>query len=139
MFAIMKEIANLQKNYRNLLDGQKLTKKAICDLVVPFRDKYHLKDSEALQIARDGMSSSNMVNLLETSLGATYSIRKWFVKRPNDNVIITIMKNKSDETYSFINLTANHICTCKFNSIDAALDDLEECRKRGEVIEYYEI
>ena len=139
MFAIMKEIANLQKNYRNLLDGQKLTKKAICNLVIPFRDKYHLKDSEALQIARDGMSLSNMVNLLETSLGATYSIRKWFVKRPNDNVIITIMKNKSDETYSFINLTANHICACKFNSIDAALDDLEECRKRGDVIEYYEI
>ena len=139
MFTIMKEIANLQKNYRNLLSGQKLTKKAICDLVIPFRDKYHLKDSEALQIARDGMSSSNMINLLETSLGATYSLRKWFVKRPNDNVIVTIMKNKSDETYSFINLTANHICTCKFNSIDDALADLEECRKRGEVIEYYEI
>lgn len=28
MFTIMKEIANLQKSYRNLLSGQKLTKKS---------------------------------------------------------------------------------------------------------------
>lgn len=34
MFAVMKEIAKLQKDYKNLLNGRKITKKAICDLVV---------------------------------------------------------------------------------------------------------
>lgn len=33
----------------------------------------------------------------------------WLVKRQCDKVIVTIMKNKSDETYSFINLTKEHI------------------------------
>ena len=139
MFSIIKEIARLQKGYRSLLDGQKMTKKAMCNLVIPFRDKYHLKDTEALQIARDGMSLSNIIDLLEKSLGTTYSIRKWIVKRPSDSVIVTIMQNKSDGTYSFVNLTAGHICTCKFASMEAALEDLEECRKRGEVVEYYEL
>ena len=41
------------------------------------------------------------------------SMRRWLVKRPNDKVIITIMKNKCDGTYSFINLTKEHVCPCK--------------------------
>lgn len=48
-------------------------------------------------------------------------MRRWLVKRPNDEVIVTIMKNKCDETYSFINLTKEHICPCNFNNIDDAL------------------
>lgn len=35
------------------------------------------------------------------------------------------MKNKIDNTYSYINLTKQHICPCKFNSIEDALEDLK--------------
>lgn len=52
----------------------------------------------------------------------------WLVKRQCDKVIVTIMKNKSDETYSFINLTKEHICPCKFNSIDDALKDMDRLK-----------
>lgn len=53
---MLREIINLQQGYKSLFDKKKLTKKAICDLVIPFRDKYGLKDLEALKIARNELS-----------------------------------------------------------------------------------
>lgn len=38
--------------------------------------------------------------------------------------VVSILKNKEDNTYSFINLTEKHICNTKFNSVEAALLDL---------------
>lgn len=67
------------------------------------------------------------------------SMRKWLVKRPNDKVIITIMKNKCDGTYSFINLTKEHVRPCKFNSIDDALKDMNRLKDCGKIINYFEL
>lgn len=67
------------------------------------------------------------------------SMRRWLVKRPNDKVIITIMKNKCDGTYSFINLTKEHVCPCKFNSIDDALKDMNRLKDCGKIINYFEL
>lgn len=61
----MREAAELQERYHQLLDGRKLTKKAICDLCIPFRDKYGLTDLQTLRIARDEMDLAEMVELLE--------------------------------------------------------------------------
>lgn len=63
----------------------------------------------------------------------------WVVKRQHDKVIVTIMKNKSDETYSFINLTKEHICPCKFNSTDDALKDMDRLKDCGKIINYFEL
>lgn len=63
----------------------------------------------------------------------------WLVKRQHDKVIVTIMKNKSDWTYSFINLTKEHICPCKFNSIDDALKDMDRLKDCGKIINYFEL
>lgn len=49
------------------------------------------------------------------------------------------MKNKSDGTYSFINLTKEHICPCKFNSIDDALKDMDMLKDCGKIINYFEL
>ena len=46
------EIAKLQEDYKALVAAKKLSKKAICDLCVPFRDKAGITDSQTLQIAR---------------------------------------------------------------------------------------
>ena len=66
-------------------------------------------------------------------------MRKWLVKRPYDKVIVTIMKNKSDGTYSFINLTKEHICPCRFLSIEDALLDMDKKIKDGTVLKYKKI
>ena len=60
-----KESAELQKNYQKLIDERKLTKKAMCDLCIPFRDKYGLTDLQTLRIARQEMDLSEMVALAE--------------------------------------------------------------------------
>ena len=60
----MNEVGNLQKSYNSLIENGKLTKKAMCDLVVPFRDKYGLSDLQALMIARNEMSIPEMEELM---------------------------------------------------------------------------
>ena len=62
-----KEASELQDNYQKLIDEKKLTKKAMCDLCVPFRDKYSLTDLQTLRIARREMDLSEMVALAERS------------------------------------------------------------------------
>lgn len=63
--SIMREVAELQEAYQRLIDEKRLTKRAMCDLCIPFRNKYGLKDSQALRIARKEMDLSEMVDLLE--------------------------------------------------------------------------
>lgn len=66
-------------------------------------------------------------------------MRRWLVNRPKDEVVVTIMKNKANDTYSFINLTKEHICPCEFKSIDDALNDMGEKVKNGEINYYFEL
>lgn len=58
------EAANLQQEYQKLVDNKKLSKKSICELRVPFRDKYELTDLQVLRIARKEMELSEIVDLL---------------------------------------------------------------------------
>ena len=58
------------------------------------------------------------------------------VERPNDSVMVSIFRYKASGRYAFINLTKNHICTCAFNSIIEAFNDLEEQKKLGNVLNY---
>ena len=57
------EVCELQKEYRKLIAERKLTNEAICDLCVPFRDKYRLNDLQTLRIARKEMELSDIVDL----------------------------------------------------------------------------
>ena len=65
---LMEEIAKLQMDYNSLKLNNQLSKKAICDLVIPFRDKYNLSDKDALAIARNEMSINDMVDVIKTNL-----------------------------------------------------------------------
>lgn len=58
-----KEASELQEKYQELIDERKLTKKAMCDLCIPFRDKYNLTDLQTLRISRKEMDLSEMVDL----------------------------------------------------------------------------
>ena len=62
---ILKEIAEMQENYQKMIDEKRFTKKALCDLCVPFGDKYSLTDLQTLQIARNELSISEIVSIFE--------------------------------------------------------------------------
>lgn len=63
----------------------------------------------------------------------------YLVMREKDNVLVSIMRNKLDGTYSFVNLTKGHICTCKFNSVEEAINDMQIKKENGEIIDYFEV
>ena len=62
---IFKEIGELQDEYESLVKSKKLTKKAMCDLCIPFRDKYSLSDLQTLQIARKELDIPEIIALIE--------------------------------------------------------------------------
>lgn len=61
----MYEVGILQQEYNRLVESRKLTKKSMCDLCIPFRDKYGLTDKQALMVARNEMSVMEMARLLK--------------------------------------------------------------------------
>ena len=63
----------------------------------------------------------------------------YLVQRKNGNVIVSIMRNKSDNTYSFVNLTKNHICSCRFDSVEDAIKDMDEKILNGEINGYLKL
>lgn len=65
---LFKQIAEMQKQYQNLIDTKSLTKKALCDLCVPFRDKYGLTDLQTLMIARKEIGIPEIIDLFEKKL-----------------------------------------------------------------------
>lgn len=63
----------------------------------------------------------------------------YLVQRTNGNVIVSIMRNKSDNTYSFVNLTKGHICPCRFDSVENAVKDMDEKILNGEISGYFKL
>lgn len=61
---LLREVGNLQSNFQKLCRSNKVSKKAICNLVIPFRDKYNLTDLQALQIARNELSVAEIADIL---------------------------------------------------------------------------
>lgn len=61
---------------------------------------------------------------------------KFLVTRPNDTVLVYLMKNEIDNTYSFVNITKWHICPCRFSSIVDAVRDMDRLKAEGKIIRY---
>lgn len=58
------------------------------------------------------------------------------VIREHDEVYVSIMKNKDDGTYSYVNLTKCHICQCRFDTVEDAIMDLEKYKKNNKIKSY---
>ena len=63
-------------------------------------------------------------------------VLKFLVTRPDDTVLVYLMKNESDNTYSFVNITRWHICPCRFKSIRDAVADMDRLKEEGKIIRY---
>ncbi len=61
---------------------------------------------------------------------------KFLVTRPYDTVLVYLMKNKLENTYSYVNITKGHICPCKFESITDAVKDMDRLKEEGKIIRY---
>ena len=68
-----------------------------------------------------------------------FKLKVWLVRRKDDEVLVTIMRNKEDNTFSFVNLTKMHICPCKFESVQAAIADMDSQVVEGTILKYVEL
>ena len=64
---------------------------------------------------------------------------KYCVIKRTGNVIVQIMLHHVDNKYHFVNLTKGHICKCAFDDISAAVEDMEQQKQDGRIIDYFEI
>ena len=58
------------------------------------------------------------------------------VYRKDKNVDVIVSFDKTTNKYCFVNLTDNHICKCRFNTVEDAMNDI---RQRKEVIGWEEL
>lgn len=63
---MLNESFELQKQYHNMYVSNRITKKSMCDLVIPFKEKYSLTDHEALNIVKGFTSTKKIMNMVET-------------------------------------------------------------------------
>lgn len=64
---------------------------------------------------------------------------KYLVVRPNDIIEVLLLKNRDEDTWSFVNITNGHVCPCKFESIDNALEDMDRYVREGKIIRYQRV
>lgn len=61
------------------------------------------------------------------------------IHRPKDDIIVALIPHKEDKKYSFVNISKNHICPCKFNTIKEAEDDLNKYIELGKIMKYEQL
>lgn len=61
---ILYEIGTLQEEYEKLKNSRHMTKKDLCNLIIPFRNKYNLTDIQALLIAQNNMPLKEIADIL---------------------------------------------------------------------------
>lgn len=64
---------------------------------------------------------------------------KFLVVKSNETIEVLLLPHKNTNKYSFVNITKGHICSCIFNNIDEAIEDMEERKKQGLIDNYRRI
>ena len=63
----------------------------------------------------------------------------FFIIREKGNTVVSIMFNRTDNKYHFVNLEKGHICICGFSSIIYAINDLKKLKEAGDIIDYHKM
>ena len=58
------------------------------------------------------------------------------VEKENEIIHVLLLKHKNTDKYSYVNLSKGHICKCVFDSIEDALEDIEERKKKKLLVNY---
>jgi len=63
----------------------------------------------------------------------------YLVIRNEGNVLVSIMLNRSNNKYHFVNITKGHICPCAFESVEEAINDMQIKKDNGEIINFIDL
>ena len=62
-----------------------------------------------------------------------YKIINIYRKPPKQDFEVLLCKDRTTNKWCYVNLTSKHVCSCRFDSIEEAMSDLNN---RQEVISY---
>ena len=65
---ILKDFIYIQREYKKLFNAKALTKKSMCNLLVPIRDKYCLSDREVLSVARGELDLAQTIEIAKKTI-----------------------------------------------------------------------
>lgn len=52
---------------------------------------------------------------------------------------VILLRHKGTEQYSFVNLTKGHICSCRFDTVEEAIKDMEARKNQGKILNYWRV
>ena len=58
------------------------------------------------------------------------------IRRNRPDCIVLLCQDRTTEKWCFVNLSTEHVCACRFDTIDDAIADM---RKREDVVSFSEI
>lgn len=61
---------------------------------------------------------------------------RFIVHKENEDLDVLLLRHKNTNKYSYVNLTKGHICPCIFDSIEEAIQDMENRKKKGLLVDY---
>lgn len=61
------------------------------------------------------------------------------VNKESGNVVVQIVYDKRRDKFRFVNLTRGHICTCEFETVLDAVNDMKDKKYNGEIIDFIKI
>lgn len=61
---------------------------------------------------------------------------RFIIYKPNETLEVLLLPHKESHLYSFINLTKGHICGCQFKSPSDALENLNNRKSAGLILDY---
>lgn len=64
---------------------------------------------------------------------------RFLVAKPSETIEVLLLPHKNTDKYSFVNITKGHICSCIFNNINEAIEDMEERKRQGLIDNYRRI
>ena len=62
---------------------------------------------------------------------------RFLVHKSSGDADVLLLPHKGTNKYSFVNLTKGHICSCVFDSVAEAIEDME-ARKKAGLLDSYE-
>lgn len=62
---------------------------------------------------------------------------RFLVHKSSGDADVLLLPHKETNKYSFVNLTKGHICSCVFDSVAEAIEDME-ARKKAGLLDSYE-
>lgn len=63
----------------------------------------------------------------------------YLVIRKKGNVVVSIMFNRYNGSYHFVNLTQGHICSCEFETVSDAIADMQTKKDNADIIDFIHI